>query len=226
MAAIADYYVELQQPSRAASHHHEQSSFGNQETDLVNLSQGSSHPQLHSLEGGNAAANSPPLPSYPPSDTHTQAQDSLTHSFFYPAVNKYRCIALCLAMVTTGMNDGAPGALIPAMEKYYNVGYGVIATIFLGNALGFILVAAVSNRLQSLLGRKGTFPLGAALMVVSYSTLVCTPPYPLVVVSFLFAGAGMALILAQMNTFLASLQSTSTLMGKAVSFSWRLPDTP
>jgi hypothetical protein len=38
-------------------------------------------------------------------------------SFSIPPMNRYRMTAVCLLNLTNGLNDSAPGALIPSIEK-------------------------------------------------------------------------------------------------------------
>jgi hypothetical protein len=48
---------------------------------------------------------------------------------------------------------------------------------------------------------------GTGFMIVGYIALVCKPPFPVVVISFLFLGFGMAMILA-MNNEVSSLHTS------------------
>ena len=36
--------------------------------------------------------------------------------------------------LANGLNDSAPGALIPYVEKWYGIGYAVVSTIWISNA--------------------------------------------------------------------------------------------
>ncbi|KAI4141066.1 MAG: hypothetical protein L6R39_005517 [Caloplaca ligustica] len=40
-----------------------------------------------------------------------------------PPINKWRFGSCCLSNFANGLNDSAPGALIPYMEKSYSIGY-------------------------------------------------------------------------------------------------------
>lgn len=44
-------------------------------------------------------------------------QTEALQSIWYPKMNKYRMISVCLANFCSGLSDSAPGALIPYMEK-------------------------------------------------------------------------------------------------------------
>jgi fucose permease len=75
------------------------------------------------------------------------------------------------------------GALIPYMEKHYHISYSIMSLVFVGNAIGFILAAPFTDAILSKLGRAKTLVLGDVFQLCAYIILVCTPPYPLVVIS-------------------------------------------
>lgn len=52
-----------------------------------------------------------------------------------------------------------------------------------------------------------------AIMVVGYVMIVINPPFPVVVVAFLFIGFGMAINLSLSNVFAANLQNGTTMLG-------------
>jgi fucose permease len=112
-----------------------------------------------------------------------------------------------------GLNDSAPGALLPYLEAHYKIGYGTISLIFVANAAGFIVAAFVTNRLNARLSRSKVLMLGMLTTVVAYLLLVCTPPFALVVTSFFLAGLGNALCLALTNGWIAGLVNATVLLG-------------
>lgn len=103
-----------------------------------------------------------------------------------------------------GLNDGAPGALLPFLEAYYGLNYAVISFIFLSNAAGFIVSSFLSNKLQVMVGRCKSLIIGTALQASCYVILSTRPPYGAVVVGFFLAGLGMGFILAHANSYMVS----------------------
>ena len=101
-----------------------------------------------------------------------------------------------------GLNDGAPGALLPSLEAYYDLNYAVISFIFLANAAGFIASSFLSNKLHVMVGRCKSLIIGTALQASCYVILSTHPPYGAVVVGFFLAGAGMGVILAHANSYM------------------------
>lgn len=111
-----------------------------------------------------------------------------------PSINRGRLFAACLLIFTNGINDAAPGALIPHMEKYYNISYAIVSLIFLSNAAGFIFAAFVSQPLYSRIGRSKTILVGITLLGIASLTTAFAPPWGVIVASYFLTGAGMALV--------------------------------
>ncbi len=120
--------------------------------------------------------------SRPPSPTRDEAT-MVVQSLNSPPVNKWRFLCACLMCFANGMNDSAPGALIPYLEKDYDIGYAVVSLIFVTNALGFVTAAFVTHAVQAKLGRAKTLALAEAVLIAGYIMVVCTPPYPVVVIA-------------------------------------------
>ena len=67
--------------------------------------------------------------------------------------------------------------------RHYQIGYATVSTIFLGNALGFISAAFVTNALSSKVGSGRAFMIAEGLKLAGYVLLAATPPFPLVVIA-------------------------------------------
>ncbi|RAL13982.1 putative MFS efflux transporter [Aspergillus homomorphus CBS 101889] len=134
-------------------------------------------------------------------------------TFSNPSKTKWRFVSTCLMSFTQGLNDSAPGALIPYMEDDYGIGYAVVSLIFVTNALGFILAALVTHILEMKLGRSKCYALSMALLAAGYVIIICKPPFPAVVASFFLLGFGLALSLALNNVFCANLANSTAALG-------------
>ena len=150
--------------------------------------------------------------SRPPSPKNDDAAD-VVQTLSNPPMNKYRLLSACFMCFGNGINDSAPGALIPYMEKDYHVGYAIVSLIFVTNAIGFISAAPITHALQARLSRAKMLVLGESLMVAAYIMLVCTPPFPVVVLSFFFIGLGIAFGLSLNNVFCANLANSTMVLG-------------
>jgi len=127
---------------------------------------------------------------------------------------KWRLLSCCLISFGNGMNDSAPGALIPYIEKHYSIGYAVVSLIFVTNAFGFISAAPVTHAIENKFGRSKSYALAMSLLAISYIVIICQPPFPVVVVCFFPLGFGLALSLALSNVYCANLANSTT------SLSW------
>ncbi|KAH6676703.1 MFS transporter-like protein [Halenospora varia] len=134
-------------------------------------------------------------------------------SFANPPMNRFRMLSVCLLNFGNGLNDSAPGALIPYLERYYNIGYATVSLIFVTNAIGFILAAFFVDALRARVGRAKTLMTAQSLMTCGYIPIICTPPFPVVIVSFFFLGLGMAVNLAMGNVFAANLHNGTKMLG-------------
>lgn len=130
-----------------------------------------------------------------------------------PPKTKWRLLSICLIQLGNGMNDSAPGALIPYIEQHYSIGYAVVSLIFVTNALGFISAAPLTHTIELKLGRSKSYALAMSCLAVAYVIIICQPPFPAVVASFFLLGFGMALSLALSNVYCANLANSTTALG-------------
>jgi fucose permease len=70
------------------------------------------------------------------------------------------------------------------METYYHISYTIMSLVFVGTAAGFIIAAFFTNTILGKLGRAKTLVVAELIQLSAYIVIVCTPPYPLVVVSY------------------------------------------
>ncbi|KAI1128582.1 MFS general substrate transporter [Nemania abortiva] len=130
-----------------------------------------------------------------------------------PPKNKFRFAACCTQTLVSGLTDSAPGALIPYMEKHYNIGYAVVSLIFISNAFGFIAAAPFVDVIRLRLGRAKTTFMANVCIALGFIPLLAAAPFPAVVVGYAFIGFGFAINLAISNVFTANLQSGTVLLG-------------
>ncbi|KAI0198136.1 major facilitator superfamily transporter [Astrocystis sublimbata] len=138
-----------------------------------------------------------------------ETQPSLTD----PPMNRYRFIGICIQSLLAGLADSAPGALIPYMEKHYNIGYAVVSLIFISNALGAILAAPLVDALRAHIGRARALALCDLLTAAGFIPLAAAAPFPAVVAGYLVVGFGFAVNLSISNVFTANLRNGTTYLG-------------
>lgn len=177
------------------------------------LQKGPKGPSIPSTPSGAQTPGSPPdvEMSRPASPMH-DAFDVL-QTLTKPPINKWRVLSCALSNFGNGLNDSAPGALIPYMEQDYHIGYAVVSLIFVTNAVGFLSAAPLVQAVQARFGRAKTLAFAQVIIATGYVMLVTRPPFPVVVVAFFFLGFGIAFNLAINNTFCANLAGNTTILG-------------
>ncbi|MCJ1472297.1 hypothetical protein MMC13_000944 [Lambiella insularis] len=155
--------------------------------------------------------NAPGINAKPIEGSHTAVD--VVQSLTNPPMNRWRFLASCLMCFANGLNDSAPGALIPYIEPYYNIGYAVVSMVFVANAVGFICAALYTTTLQARYGRAKVLVFAESLITAGYTIIACAPPFPVVVIAFLLTGLGMATNLALNNVFVANLANATGMLG-------------
>lgn len=79
--------------------------------------------------------------------------------------------------------------------------------------MGFIIAAGFIDLLREHLGRSKTLFLSQAIMAAAYIPIVCTAPFPVIVVSFFFTGFAMSINLAISNHFCGSMRNGTAVLG-------------
>ncbi|KAH6680445.1 major facilitator superfamily domain-containing protein [Halenospora varia] len=130
-----------------------------------------------------------------------------------PYKNRFRVLGCCFTGFANGMNDSAPGALLASIERDYNINYGTVSTIFVCNALGFIAAAFFVSSLTQRFGRAKALILSETLLIIGYTIIACTPPFPVVTISFFITGVGMGVNLAISQVFCANLANNTAMVG-------------
>ncbi|CAK7896285.1 hypothetical protein CAAN1_04S07822 [[Candida] anglica] len=134
-------------------------------------------------------------------------------TFRNPPKNLWRVCACCIWAFTNGFSDGTPGALLPFIEEYYNVSYSVVSLIWMSNAVGFIMVALFSHKIEPWFTKRQALTLGCVFSTIMFAFVSTGYKFPLIVCGFFFGGVGVATCLSQMNVFMTRLEKSSTALG-------------
>ncbi|KAK7429901.1 hypothetical protein QQZ08_003523 [Neonectria magnoliae] len=130
-----------------------------------------------------------------------------------PYMNRFRLLSSCLTTIGFALNDSAAGALIPYMEKYYNIGYAVVSLIFVGQAVGFIFAAIALDPLRAKLGRAKLVGLSQAMMTLAYIAHVAAAPFAVIVCAFFFVGFSIGVNVAIANLFCGGMRNGTLMLG-------------
>lgn len=127
--------------------------------------------------------------------------------------NIWRISAACIWSFLLGYNDGAPGVFLPDMEEQYNISYAVVSLVWLGNAIGFILVACIAHYINIWFKKLKSIPLGCCFMILMYALVLSGTKFPVIVIGFFFGGVGGAITLSHINVFISHLKKSSKVYG-------------
>ncbi|CAG5153283.1 uncharacterized protein ALTATR162_LOCUS3111 [Alternaria atra] len=112
-----------------------------------------------------------------------------------------------------GANDAAYGAIIPYLEEYYDLTYVVVSLVFLSPMGGYIGAALLNNWLHVHLGQRGIAFIGPVCHLVAYVGIALHPPYPVLVVLFIFSGFGNGVEDAAWNAWAGSMANANEVLG-------------
>ncbi|KAL7937335.1 major facilitator superfamily domain-containing protein [Trichoderma chlorosporum] len=130
-----------------------------------------------------------------------------------PPRNKYRVLSCFFAFLVYGMNDGAPGAMVPLFGEYYRLPHSIVSLIFLSPMVGCVLASFTSNRLHAMAGRRGVAATATGAYMLAYTGLAQHPPFPVVVCLLVLTGFGSGLMNGSWNSWFGGLVQGSTLLG-------------
>jgi len=130
-----------------------------------------------------------------------------------PPRNLYRVIATCTWTFVVGMTDGVLGSLLPHIEEYYKISYAIVSLLWLGNAIGYILVAFTAHHLDNYLGRTKMATLSCICFTIMYAIASSGTKFPIMVIAWFFGGIGGGAGLSQFNIFLSKLHNSSKFLG-------------
>ncbi|KAI6367758.1 hypothetical protein MCOR25_004834 [Pyricularia grisea] len=148
-------------------------------------------------------------------NTNTATATETLQTVWDPYMNRFRLISGSLINFANGLNDSAPGALIPTIEQRFGIGYAVVSLIFVANALGFVAGAFCIDSIRTRLGTARGLVLADALRAIGYLAITCSTltPFPVIACAFFPIGFGMAINISTTQIFCGSLRSGTALLG-------------
>ncbi|KAJ6171765.1 hypothetical protein N7470_000832 [Penicillium chermesinum] len=128
-------------------------------------------------------------------------------------INMYRTFATLWSFLVMGANDAAYGALIPYLETYYHLSYTIVSLIFLSPLVGYTLAAFFNQRIHTAFGQRGIALMGPGCHLLAYIVNCIHPPYPVLVISFVFAGFGNGVEDGAWNAWIGNMANANELLG-------------
>lgn len=79
--------------------------------------------------------------------------------------------------------------------------------------MGYTLAAFLNHRVHSTLGQRGVALIGPGCHIIAYVVNCLQPPYPVLVIAFVFAGFGNGLEDAAWNAWVGNMANANELLG-------------
>lgn len=133
--------------------------------------------------------------------------------WYKPRINLYRVLVTFYAFVIMGANDASYGPIIPYLEEYYGQPYTVISLVFLSPFVGYVSSALCNNAVHMRFGQRGVAFIGPSCHLISYIIICLHPPYPVLIVAFIFAGFGNGIEDAAYNAWIGAMANANELLG-------------
>ncbi|KAF2279498.1 MFS general substrate transporter [Westerdykella ornata] len=143
----------------------------------------------------------------------TTAVAHKTEKWNTPRVNLWRTLAAFWSFVVMGSNDAAYGALIPYLQEYYNLTFVVISLIFFSPLVGYTISALLNNTIHLKYGQRGVAFIAPGCHLIAYIIIAIHPPYPVLVVIFMFSGFGNGLADAAWNAWIGNMANPNEILG-------------
>ncbi|KAJ5124902.1 uncharacterized protein N7515_008727 [Penicillium bovifimosum] len=140
--------------------------------------------------------------------TTSDESSPISGEWNHPRSNIAKTLATFWSFLIMGANDSAYG-----LETYYNLSYTIVSLVFLSPLLGYATAAIVNERAHCAIGRRGVAFVSSSCHLVAYILNCVHPPYPVLVVSFIFAGLGNGLADSAWNAWIGNLHNANQLLG-------------
>ncbi|KAI4288691.1 MAG: hypothetical protein L6R35_002042 [Caloplaca aegaea] len=187
---------ELHDLSLGHAHHHQQQQHPHASTSPSTPSGGDVQTPITPITPNELESSRPASPRNGEGGGEEEAAQAARQTLSNPPTNRWRFLSACLMCFANGLNDSAPGALIPYLEKGYEIGYAVVSLIFITNACYAAFAGEVGEREH--VDRCAVDDVGGIVSIDA---------------DLMIVGLGEAINLALNNTFCANLGGYATALG-------------
>ncbi|KAJ5674002.1 hypothetical protein N7462_009441 [Penicillium macrosclerotiorum] len=125
----------------------------------------------------------------------------------------WRVTATFWCAFVMGSNDAAYGAIIPYLQLSYHKSYTVISLVFLSPFFGYTASAILNSLVHQQFGRRGVSILGPGCHLLAFMVISLHPPFPVLVIMYMFVGFGSGLQNAAWNVWIGNMASSHQVLG-------------
>ncbi|ORY83732.1 major facilitator superfamily domain-containing protein [Protomyces lactucae-debilis] len=128
--------------------------------------------------------------------------------------NKLAVVVTWFTFLMFGLSDGTTGALLPSIQKDYNVSYTVVSLIFFCQILGYGILGLGSTYVLSRVGRLWGVLAGGALFMMGLAILTAnTPHFAGIVLGYILLGFAAGFFESILNAFFGSFRESNVILG-------------
>ncbi|KAI3548382.1 uncharacterized protein CLUP02_04722 [Colletotrichum lupini] len=174
------------------------------------------NPSFHDPAAGavEKATNSPtPTQEVTPVPSSDNAFPPIREAWNRPGPNAFRVASCFWSLLNLGAFDSAYGAILPHLQKAYNVNYITVSLMFLSPLVGYVASGVLNTRIHNAIGQRGLAVLCGGAHVLSAVISILHPPFPVLVASFMLGGLGNGLADAAWNAWVGNLERPNELLG-------------
>lgn len=102
---------------------------------------------------------------------------------------------------------------VTQLESYYHLSYTIVSLVFLSPLVGYTVAALLNHRIHSTFGQRGVAIIAPLSHLIAYVISCVHPPYPVLVVAYIFAGLGNGLEDAGWNAWIGNMANANELLG-------------
>lgn len=99
------------------------------------------------------------------------------------------------------------------LESYYHLSYTIVSLVFLSPLVGYTVAALLNHRIHSTFGQRGVAIIAPLSHLIAYVISCVHPPYPVLVIAYIFAGLGNGLEDAGWNAWIGNMANANELLG-------------
>ncbi|PGG97927.1 hypothetical protein AJ79_09040 [Helicocarpus griseus UAMH5409] len=125
-----------------------------------------------------------------------------------PSINKWRILVTFASFAVVGASDGVYG-----IREDFGLSTTVVSLIFMTPFAGYALATIAVNKVHMTYGQRGVAVIGPLCHLVPFLAMAVRPPYPVMLVAYIFVGFGNGLIDSAWNAWIGDMVNANTLMG-------------
>ncbi|KAJ5546857.1 MFS general substrate transporter [Penicillium frequentans] len=165
------------------------------------------------LQSQSVDTHGPPISMEDPEDTPPSHAVDIAPRWNESKTMIWRVTATCYCAFVMGANDAAYGAIIPYLELYYHQSYTIISLVFLSPFVGYTISAIINHAIHHRFGRRGVAIIGPACHLLTFAVISTHPPFPVLVIMYIFIGFGSGIQNAAWNVWIGNMANSNEVLG-------------